>query len=378
MTHWTIKEEPEDFIVEELFSVSHKRDDHLVFTLEKVNWDTIGAIKALARALGISQKRLGYAGLKDRRALTRQKVSVRGCEKMQLEEVNLPGITLSDIEQGDSIHLGDHQGNRFEILVRHATLIPEDVKKLNRGIPNYFGVQRFGKIRPITHLVGRELLRNEYEKAVLIFLAQPFPSDPHYEVRKELWDTGDYHKARRQYPVSLRYERAMLDRIDKGPIEALKALPVRLTTLFIHAYQAYLFNEIVRRRCEQIPLTTVEPGDVILSYIDNKQVYTFAGPHNMEKIKKEGLYAAAPIIGYKTQARGRMKSIMENVLEDEGIKREDFKLSQLKMLSSRGTYRQMVMNPSDFSYEDVREGVWVHFSLPRGQYATVLLEYLFS
>jgi tRNA pseudouridine13 synthase len=375
---WKIKEKPEDFLVEELSSVGHRKNDHLVFTLEKSNWDTIGAIKALARALGVSQKRFGYGGLKDRRALTRQKVSVWGVEKERLERVKIPRIRILDIEEGDRIHLGDHRGNTFYILVRNATVTAERAKTIQQGIPNYFGVQRFGEIRPITHLVGRELIRGHFDRAVLIYLAQPFPNDPHYEVRKQLWDTGDFEEAKKKYPPSLRYERAMLDQIHQGPIEALKALPLRLTTLFIHAYQAYLFNEFVRRRCACVPLTVVEEGDIILSYLDNTRVVTLAGPHNMEKIKREGLCAAAPLVGYRTRVRGRMKCIVDAVLEEEGIVRKDFNLEQLPMLSSRGTYREIVVKPSEFSFEQTGEGVYVRFSLSRGQYATVLLEHLFS
>lgn len=378
MTSWKIKERPEDFVVEELLSVSHTRDDHVVFTLEKTNWDTIAAIKAVARALGISQKRLGYAGLKDRRALTRQKVSVRDIERAQVERVNLPRLRILDIERGDRIRLGDHRGNRFEVLVRNAAVTPQDMEKIEKGFPNYFGVQRFGEVRPITHLVGRELIRQNFDEAVLIFLAKPFPRDPHYEVRRRLWETRDFKKAKKEYPMSLKYERAMLDQIHKGSIEAMKALPLRLATLFIHAYQASIFNEIVKRRCEVLPLREVEEGDIIISYLNNRRVFTLAGAHNMDRIQRDGLCAAAPIVGYKTQVRGRMKSLTDSVLEEEGITREDFKLNQLKVLSSRGTYREIVATPSTLSYENVKEGVWLRFSLPRGQYATVLLDYLFS
>ena len=364
--------------MEELLSVGHTRDDHIVFTLEKTNWDTITAIKAVARALGISQKRVGYAGLKDRRALTRQKVSVRDVERARVEGLNLPRLHILDVERGDRIRLGDHRGNRFEILVRNAAVAPETIKEISHGFPNYFGVQRFGEIRPITHLVGRELVRQNFDEAVLIFLAKPFLRDPHYGVRRDLWVTRDFKEARKEYPLSLKYERAMLEQINKGPLEAMKALPLRLATLFIHAYQAHLFNEIVRRRCEAVPLKEVEEGDIIVSYLDNRRVYTLAGAHNMDKIKRDGLCAAAPIVGYKTQVRGRMKSITAAVLEEEGISREDFKLKQLKVLSSRGTYREIMATPSDLSYENVKEGVWLRFSLLRGQYATVLLDHLFS
>lgn len=372
-----IKECPEDFKVEEMSTVHHTKDNCLVFTLEKVNWDTIGVIKVLARKLGISQKRLGYAGLKDRRAVTTQKVSVSGVTKEQLKKVSIPGVKVYDIEQGDKIRLGDHQGNRFDILVRDAVLNEERAQLVTRGFPNYFGVQRFGKVRPITHEVGRELIKNNLEKAALLFLAKPFPEEIYYKVRKELWETENFNRAKREYPLSLKYERAMLDKIHLGYKEAFKALPLRLNTLFVHAYQAYLFNEILKRRCKEVPVTEVEPGDIVVNWIEGRKVFTIAGKHNMDRIVKEGLSAAAPIVGYKINIQGRMKEITEAVLKEEKIRKEDFHIKEFPALSNRGTYREILGKASDFSYKIEKEGIRLKFFLSKGQYATVLLEELF-
>ena len=371
-----IKQRAEDFVVEEVITVNHSKDDCLVFTLQKTDWETIGVIKVMARALGISQKRLGYAGLKDRRAVTTQKVSVSGVTRAQLEGLALPRVTISDIEKGDRINIGDHNGNKFNILVRDFIVQPERIKEALKGFPNYFGQQRFGDVRPITHEVGRELVTQHFEEAALLFLAKPFPDEKYYHIRKELWESQNYEKAKKEYPKTLRYERAMLDRIHLGAKEAFKALPLRLNTLFIHAYQAHLFNKIVKRRCNTVPVYEVEEGDVVINWIDGRKVVTIAGKHNMKKIVEQRLSAAAPIIGYKTQAKGRMKDITEDVLEKEGITREDFRMSTFPSLSSRGTYREILGKASDVSYSVEGEGVRIRFFLPKGQYATVFLKRL--
>lgn len=375
-----VKETLEDFVVEEVLTVTHKKDDCVVFTLEKINWSTMRIVKVLARMLGISQKRVGYAGLKDKRAITRQKMSISGVTVEQLETVKsrMPRIEIYDIEKGDRIRLGSHRGNSFDILVRDAVLTSDTLEKVSQGFPNYFGVQRFGDVRPITHEVGRELIKGNLEKAALIFLAKPHKKERHYAVRKELWETRDFEKAKREFPLSLRYELAMLNQIHRGAKEAFKALPRRLNTLFVHAYQAHLFNEIVKTRCEQVPATVVEPGDVVMNWIDGKKVVTIAGEHNLERIAKEGLCAAAPIVGYKTGVKGRMKDITESVLVEEGIKREDFKMKEFPFFSSRGTYREILGKASEFSCEIENEGVRLRFFLPKGQYATVFVEELFG
>lgn len=373
-----IKERPEDFVVEEVLTVTHTKNDCFVFTLEKVNWETIAVVKAMARKVGVSQKRFGYAGLKDRRAVTRQKVSVSGVEKEQLIQLVLPRVNIFNIEKGDCIRLGDHRGNKFDILVKDVTLDPERMERIKKGFPNYFGKQRFGDVRPITHEVGREIVRGNFDEAAFIFVAKPFPEERYYAIRKALWKTQDFERAKKEYPRTLRYERAMLENIRLGGKEAFKALPLRLNTLFIHAYQAHLFNKIVERRCDVVPVTEVEPGDVIISWIEGKKVLSIAGTHNMDKIRKEGLCAAAPIIGYKTQVRGRMKDITESVLEEEGITKEDFRIKEFPSLSSRGTYREILGKASELSYKIEEGGVRLRFFLPKGQYATVFLEELFS
>jgi tRNA pseudouridine13 synthase len=372
-----IKERAEDFVVEEVLHVKHAQDDCFVFTLEKVDWDTIAVIKVIARRLGISQKRLGYAGLKDRRAVTRQKVSVSGVTKEQVIRLRVPRVKISGVEPGDCIRLGDHLGNKFDILVRDAVLPAENVERAASGFPNYFGQQRFGDVRPITHEVGRQLIKNDFEKAALLFLAKPFPQERYYTVRKELWETQDFEKAKKEYPRTLLYERAMLDRIHLGAASAFRALPRRLVTLFIHAYQAYLFNMIVERRCSIVPVTEVEEGDVVISSIDGRKVLTVAGKHNINRIVKEGVSAAAPIVGYKTQVKGRMKKITEAILEEEGITKADFRIKEIPSLSSRGTYREILGRATDFSYSIEEEGVRLKFFLSKGQYATVFIEELF-
>jgi tRNA pseudouridine13 synthase len=373
-----IKEKPEDFTVAEVSRVTHTRDDCFVFTLEKTGWDTIGVIKVMARNLGVSQKRFGYAGLKDRQAVTKQKVSVSGVGREQLEALEIPHVKISDIERGDRIRLGDHRGNTFDILVRESTLVSENVRKIERGFPNYFGQQRFGDVRPITHEVGRELIRQNFENAALIFLAKPFQKEKYFRIREELWETQNFEKAKKEYPLQLRYERAMLDRIHLGFKEAFKALPLRLNTLFIHAYQAYLFNEILRIRCGYVPFSDVEPGDVVIGWINRRKVLTLAGKHNMKRIEKEGLCAAAPIVGYKTQVRGRMKDIVKSLLEKEGVRKEKFRIREFPSLSNRGTYREILGKASDFSYAVSDEGTRLKFFLPKGQYATVFLKELFK
>ncbi|HIE33946.1 MAG TPA: tRNA pseudouridine(13) synthase TruD, partial [Candidatus Altiarchaeales archaeon] len=185
-----IKTNPEDFIVEEIikdkrvleidsemnFPVGDEKE-YLHFTLQKTNWDTLRAIREISNRLGISKKRLNFAGTKDKRAITTQRVSVWKKTIEDLKKVGIKDIILRDFQYSDKrINLGDLWGNRFTVVIRDTNLGVNEIReRINRieieldgKMPNYFGVQRFGTTRPITHLVGREILKCNFEEAVMI------------------------------------------------------------------------------------------------------------------------------------------------------------------------------------------------------------------
>ncbi|MEE8402182.1 MAG: tRNA pseudouridine(13) synthase TruD, partial [Candidatus Hydrothermarchaeaceae archaeon] len=323
------------------------------FTLEKTNWETLRAIKELARSLRVSRKRFGFAGTKDRRAITRQRVAVWKVETDALKRVNIKDLKLSDFKKSDErVSLGDAKGNRFKITVRDVaiegdmleTLLKEAVSQLERrGVPNYFGYQRFGTIRPNTHLVGRELLRGDIKSATLAYLINPFDGEREdaYNARKTLEETMDFKRALELFPKRLGYERSMLDSLSKNPNDyagALRRLPKKLRWLFIHAYQGYLFNRVLSRALEKgIEIETI------------------------------------PLFGYETVfSDGEQSDIEMAVIEEEGISLENFDITSMPELSMEGQYRDafIKVRPKFTVNED---GYTCEFDLPRGSYATVVL-----
>ncbi|MFQ5815787.1 MAG: tRNA pseudouridine(13) synthase TruD, partial [Candidatus Hydrothermarchaeaceae archaeon] len=212
----------EDFEVEELplsVPVEHP-GDFTHFTLEKRNWETMGAIKAIARALGVSRKRFGYAGNKDKRAVTRQRVSVWRVEPEQLGGIMIKDIKLYDFVKSNSrLSLGDSRGNSFRVVIRDVQLGGVELENelaetceqmMERCVPNYFGYQRFGISRPNTHLVGRELIRGSLEGAVMRYLGGPYDTEDRESrrARQYIEETRDYRGALELYPKKLGYERS--------------------------------------------------------------------------------------------------------------------------------------------------------------------------
>lgn len=357
-----IKQIPEDFVVGEISADAKANDggDYVHFTLTKKNWDTIRVLKEISKRVHVSQKRFGFAGTKDRRAVTTQRVSVWKVSQEDLEKVNITDLVLSDFSTNyDRINLGDLVGNRFEITVRKIADDEKNIRQhineisseLKSGFPNYYGLQRFGIQRPITHQVGKEILKRDFEQAVRIYLGKSYGVEDSISdsARARFWDSGDYSEAIKSFPKHLGYEHALLNHLVKKPtdhIGALRNFPKKLRWMFVHAYQSYIFNRSL--------------SEYIL------------GGFDVERL---------PLAGYETG----LDDITAEILKAEGIVRDDFKIRQMPELSSKGEYRDCYTPFEDFelgsvSSDDQNGGfskATVSFSLPKGCYATSLLrEYM--
>ncbi|MBT4114645.1 tRNA pseudouridine(13) synthase TruD, partial [Candidatus Woesearchaeota archaeon] len=118
-----IKQSPQDFIVDEVSIVKPKKTgEYAYFLLKKENWTTQRAIQQVARKLRVSAKRIGFAGNKDRHAITTQVCSAWETSAERIEWVILKDIKLKVLGRGDErINLGDLKGNKFKIIVREVS-----------------------------------------------------------------------------------------------------------------------------------------------------------------------------------------------------------------------------------------------------------------
>jgi len=198
-----IKGSAGDFVVSEVFQDLHYEGGrYLVLEVEKTNWDTHRLIREMARQLQISQKRFAWAGTKDKRAVTSQRISIMNLDEQALACLHLPDLKIRVLGRTNrAVGLGDLLGNRFKIVIRDISCpdpalrleqITEQIKML-RGVPNYFGLQRFGERRPVTHMVGEAMAKGRMEEAVFIYLALPFPAEAEKTrlARERLWAERD-------------------------------------------------------------------------------------------------------------------------------------------------------------------------------------------
>ena len=390
------KDDPKDFYVEEITDLKLGNGEWIVIRVKKVNWDTLNFVRVLSNKLHISQKRISYAGTKDKRSVSVQYFAIRIKNEEEIEKLRKLKIRDCEIEiigeTNRPIQLGDLKGNRFRVVVRDARkienlrLIESELRR--KGTPNFFGLQRFGSIRFVTHEVGRCILKRDYESAFWIYVAKPFEgeSEDVREIRKILWNTRDVKFGLRELPKYLRYERNLLQKIREGKSErdALLSLPENLKIMFIHAYQSYVFNNVLSDRISEFGnLKLVEKGDWV-DFVNLNDHYTFredfvkVRDNNYKRVTfliERGLCSLAiPLPGYETKLGDDwISERIKLYLEMDEIDLKDFK-HEFKEFSSKGSIRiaDILIEHTNLRYR-VDGDVTFDFYLPKGCYASVFL-----
>lgn len=405
-----LRQEVEDFIVKEVTNREEGLEGkYLILELVKRDWDTHHLIRTLAKILQISQKRISVAGTKDKRALTTQKISIFDVEASEIEKIHLKDIELKVLGRArKSVELGDLWGNNFRITIRNIAHSSEETEKLlekitneilaHGGVPNFFGIQRFGSVRPVTHLVGKAIVEGDFEKAALLYIAEAFPDEPEEtkEVRQFVKETRDFKEGLKTYPLRLGHERAMMNHLIANPDDfagAFLVLPKNLYRMFLHGYQSYVYNIILCRRIEKgLPLNQAVEGDIVCFKNEfglpnsSKTEEVKAGTVNAMNrlIKRNRAFITAPLPGYNTEfASGIPGEIEQEVLKELKVPLQGFNLEEIPEMSSKGTRREILLQvePKFKVAEDElypgRSKAVLEFMLPKGSYATtVLREYM--
>jgi len=412
----TLKTIPTDFIVHEVTNRTEGEEGkYLIAELTKENWDTHSVIREISRRLGVSRNRIGFAGTKDKFAVTTQKISIWSMDEKELERVKIADVALNKIGRSNkAVSLGDLCGNEFEIVIRGIEGKKEKIKgKIEAitteienagGVPNFFGVQRFGTRRPITHVVGKQLIKGKIEEAVMSYIADIFPDESEEAKRaRRLCKEGDLKEGLKRMPTFLRYEKAMLNELVKNGNEekflfAFSVLPKNLQKLFVHAYQAYLFNLVLSSRMKQnLPFNEALVGDVVC--FRNEFGFADVDKGRVERVTEEKIeginrlikrgraFVTAPVFGYETEfGEGVEGEIERTVLEEEGVELNDFHIEKIPEISSKGIRRPILvpvkvkLSNEEVSDDDMNPGrvkAKLNFFLPKGSYATVVLrEYM--
>ncbi|NHJ05782.1 MAG: tRNA pseudouridine(13) synthase TruD [Candidatus Heimdallarchaeota archaeon] len=376
---------PEDFIVEEIlpdgriipfddenFKLGNNQAGLFTeFILIKRDIESHRALLDIARALQRPVEDIKIAGTKDKSAYTSQKATIWRVKPEELLKIQLDGITIrSPRTTIYQTYLGNLLGNHFRITIRKMNFdnviigekvncILNEIKQFG-GLGNYFGHQRFGSRRPISHEVGKKILQGNIKDAIWTYLTKISENEHELTIkaRKTLLDTNNYTKALDFFSKEMIFEKIILRHLIKQPndyLGAFKLLPKNLQKMFIHSYQSYIWNSTLSKRIEFY-------GNLL--------------PHRDDIIEESEI--VVPIIGSKTDFQDNiMFEFIRELLEKDNITKRDFDLPKINWLKFTGSNRRMVIFPENFSFsskkskeEDIIE---LLFSLGSGSYATIIL-----
>ena len=333
------KQSPRDFVVEEipLYEFSGE-GEHLILQVRKKNLTTPEMIGKIARYLGIKNKEIGYAGLKDKHAMTKQYISVHKKYEEALERFDVEGIKIvSKTYHDNKLRIGHLKANRFYIRLKKvnptsAAKIDEALKNIQKqGMPNFFGYQRFGNDGN-NHILGEKIAKGEARER-----------NP--RVKKLLINAYQSHLF--NLWLSRRLEiNSLVSSFDASEIEDLLNLPN---------------NEIKKMQAQTHPFKLME-GDLMEHYPKGKLFEFEASEHDFERFNTRDITVTGLLCGKKTRVATGAAGVIEKAFYDE--------------IDAEGARRFAWVYPTEIEgrFNAVEAQYELNFTLPKGSYATVLIE----
>jgi tRNA pseudouridine13 synthase len=383
---YKLKQQPEDFQVEELTDVAPAgRGPFALYRLEKRGWSTPDALAALRRRWRIEPRRASYGGLKDRHALTVQYLTVFQGPRRGLKQ---QGITVSYLGQVPAPYTSAHvRANRFRITLRN--LSPAAAADAERaldevraeGVPNYFDDQRFGSVTAGGEFIGRLLVLGQFEDALRLALAGPYEHDRAAQKREKAvlracW--GDWAACKERLPRG--HARSLADYLAHHPGDyrgAVARLRPELRGLYLSAYQSHLWNRMLARwlqqccRSDQLLPVALRLGE-------------FPSYRGLQPTQREALAALAlplPSARLHLDDADPRAEVVCAVLAEEGLELRQLKIKGIRELFFSRGERAAVCRPAKLGHEtgpdDMHPGrhqLVLAFELPRGCYATLIVK----
>jgi tRNA pseudouridine13 synthase len=372
-----IKYQPEDFVVEEMpkrheiLEINRKYEFNpdtegkfLHCVLIKKGVDTFEAVELIRKKLKLKENAITFAGLKDKYALTSQLISIYHGRPEKIKLLSFKDMEVRPLKYGNKVFLGALWGNRFTITVRNVSKNDEEIRNIlekwmaeTQGyFPNYYGEQRFGTKRNITHIIGKLIIQRKFEEAVMMYLTRHSEREANKISKiRDLISQKKYKEALELFPKKYSHERIMLKTLVDGGDhkKAFLSLPLTFQRFVINSYQSYLFNR------------------------------------TLDLLVKLGIFnpkLKIPIVGYdysKKLFREDVDELIEKVLEEENINPSMFYFSEYKHLTTTTHYRKAFGKVHDFELVSIQKDeifgnnkMILRFALRKSTYATTFLREL--
>ena len=380
-TGGTIKGSPDDFLVEEIAAYQPSgQGEHCYALIEKRGIATLEALRRLSKALGVQERDLGYAGMKDAVGVTRQTISIPRVATETVLSLRIPGITvLCAVLHGNKLRLGHLKGNRFRIRVRDAA--PGAVANaeaamdllVRRGVPNRFGTQRYG-VQGNSHHIGGAMLRGDFKAVVDTLIGDPAAvTDERWRHAIEAYRRGELAESLALFPGHFRVERDLLARLVQRPEafdKAFNSVQPRLKRLYLSAFQSSLFDQVLEQRLDR--LEQVAEGDIAFKHENGACFLVKDAAAEAVRAEAFEISATGPMFGCTMmEPEGAQRELERGVLAAQGLTPEDFNMSG--GLRMEGERRALRVPLSGASVQGEAGDLVVDFSLPRGSYATCVM-----
>jgi len=320
----TIRSTPEDFIViEDLGYAFSGEGEHVILTIEKRELNTLDVVQTLAKYANVKRMAVGFAGLKDRVAVTTQSFSVHLPGKPDLDWSRIESDSLRIVwitKHHKKIRRGTLRGNAFSLILRDIDAARESIEQRlsqiqQHGVPNYFGAQRFGR----------------------------FSSNL---TKADAWFKGEGRRPKQEQ-----------------------------AKMMVSAVRSYLFNQVLAARVEQGNWNTPLLGDVALLANSRAQFHVEANDDELpSRIALDDVRLSGPMPGDDSRAKwpeGEALALEQNALSDAMA---HFWLEQLRQRRIERDRRALRVMPENVSYEWLDDAsLKLNFSLVSGAFATSVL-----
>ena len=361
-----IKTSPEQFFVSEILRQKtldkiSSSGNYTVYKLKKKGIDTNHALSDIFKKYGLRLKALG---LKDANANTEQYVcdmlSGRSAQTITTNRYTLEkiGLVNKPLTKKDMI------GNYFQIKIEEADFTKISKFSQYDEILNFYGYQRFGSKRPVSHIIGKALLQRNFDEAVRILLSSTSEYDlaQNNKIRDLLKDKTLYSEVYNKIPPQMDIERIVVKEMIEhdDPLRALRAIPIQLRRFFVEAFQSFVFNRTISM--------AYECGEELLKPLNSD--VCFDKDDNLGKYQNDPYQRLAlPLVGYSYSKKNRFDSYISKILDEQQINNKDFFIKEMQEASEEGGFRQATIMCNDFS----TNSPYVNFTLSRGSYATIML-----
>lgn len=380
-----VKQQPEDFQVEELTDVRPGAGPFALYRLEKTGWSTPDAVAAVRQRWRLDLQRVSYGGLKDRHARTVQYLTIYRGPQRQLHHQEVALHYLGQVAEPYTSR--DIRANRFQLTLRDiaAEALPaarQALEELAReGVPSYFDDQRFGSVVAGGEFVARELVRGRFEEALRLALVSPYehdrgPQKREKDLLRSSW--GDWPTLAQR--LSHGPTRGIIEHLARRPDDfrgALTRLRPDLRCLYLSAYQSHLWNRMLalwlRQHCrpEQLLAAPLRLGELPMHHgLDAEQLAALAA-----------LQLPLPSARLKIAPDDPRAPLVDAVLAEEGLQLRELQVKHFReMFFSKGERAGLCL-PTGMTHESGPDEhhpgthkLALAFDLPRGCYATLVVK----